>query len=96
MTLAQRGITFIPAKPFPATVVFNGQNGWSVFNKSGLVLSPTTLTMPLSFQALRASALCKPVMAGGIIPFGLKRLAASNPTCLSQAWLNEISLDVSA
>jgi hypothetical protein len=35
-------------------------------------------------------------MAGGMIPLGLKRAAALIPTCFSQAWLKEISLDVSA
>lgn len=75
----------MPANPLPATVVFKGQKRFCVFRRRGRVLSPTTFTMPLSFQALRASALCRPVMAGGMIPLGLKRFAASRPICFNQA-----------
>lgn len=53
----------------------------TVSNRGGRVLSPTTYLMPLSIQALMTSALCIPVMAGGMSPFAEKYLADEIPEC---------------
>lgn len=53
----------------------------TVSKRGGRVLSPTTNLIPLSIQALMTSALCIPVMAGGMSPFAEKYLADEIPEC---------------
>jgi hypothetical protein len=55
------------------------------------VLSPTTYLIPLSIQALIASPLCKPVMAGGTRPKGENLAAPAMVVFFSQSLLNMIS-----
>lgn len=69
----------------------NEENGLTWFNSTGRVLSPTTRTTPASFQALSASPLCKPVIAGGMMPL-LNLVALVIPTAASQPWFHVSSL----